>query len=495
MKRSSGILLHPTSLPNPYGIGDFGPSAYVFIDFLKKSKQHLWQILPLGVPSYGNSPYQCLSAFAGNPLLISPELLVKEALLPDETLKTCPEFNRGPVDYERVSAWKNKIFQEAFHVFKAHQSKFQSRYQKFNEEHQHWLSDFVQFMALKEAHNLTSWNLWSADLALRKKEVLDVWCQQHQPELEYHQFLQFLFHEQWAALREYAHRQSLSIIGDLPIFVAYDSADVWSHPELYFLDERQIPTVVAGVPPDYFSNTGQRWGNPLYRWDVMKTTEYSWWQQRLRYLLTQVDQVRIDHFRGFEQYWEIPATEETAIRGRWVDGPKRDFFDTLKAKMGTLPIIAEDLGIITPEVEALRDEYSFPGMKILQFAFFEGKDNPYLPHHYEKNTVVYTGTHDNNTTRGWFADISEGDKKRVENYCGKSLAEETICAELIRLAWASTSKYVIVPLQDVLKLDASARMNFPGTTVDNWGWRYEPSMLTEEHSQWLVSLTEIYQRC
>ncbi|MBF0278441.1 MAG: 4-alpha-glucanotransferase [SAR324 cluster bacterium] len=495
MQRKSGILLHPTSFPSRYGIGDLGTSAYRFIDFLKAAEQSHWQILPLGPTSYGNSPYQCTSSFAGNPLLISPEQLSKQKYLTKEQLESAPKFPDEAVDFPAVSSWKMSILKAAYQGFRSIADDAEWRcFEEFCLQHQSWLNDFACFVAIKEAQEEQPWNEWPSALALRDSKALSGWQSKNDDSIQYHRFVQYQYHLQWQKLKQYAHQHGIRIIGDVPIFVAYDSAEVWSNPDLFELDEMKNPTVVAGVPPDYFSETGQLWGNPLYRWSKMKEDGYQWWQNRLKILLESVDMIRIDHFRGFEKYWEIPAGQPTAIHGQWVEGPQMDFFQTLKNALGELPLIAEDLGMITPEVENLRDSFGFPGMKVLQFAFFEGTDNPYLPHHYQKNSVVYTGTHDNNTTRGWFAEISDGDRKRVQEYLGVPLTSENVAPALIRLAWASTAQLAIAPLQDLFNLGEEARMNVPGTVGENWKWRYRDEMLTDQIASQLKKISKIFQR-
>lgn len=495
MKRYSGILLHPTSLPGQFGCGDVGPSAYQFIDFLSDSKQSLWQILPLAPTSYGDSPYQCLSAFAGNPLLISLEHLKNEGYISAELLNNAPDFSDDAVDYGKVIPWKTSILKEAYQSFrKGTTGEEMASYDDFCEQQRDWLDDFALFASIKEAHQLRPWSEWPSELALKDPAAIGNWRSQHLEEIEYHYFIQFQFFKQWHALRTYANQKGIRIIGDIPIFVAADSADVWGHQELFELDEKGQPTVVAGVPPDYFSETGQRWGNPLYRWGLMAQHGYTWWIRRVQSLLDSVDIIRIDHFRGFEGYWEIPGSEETAINGRWVKGPGLYFFEVLRESLGEIPIIAEDLGLITPEVVALREASGFPGMQVLQFAFVSGEHNLFRPHHYEKNTVVYTGTHDNNTTRGWFNELPEEDRNDLRAYADKDVSEENVCQVLIRLAWRSVAKMAIAPMQDILNLGEEARMNFPGRESGYWTWRYSQEALADELKSWLASLSEIYER-
>lgn len=492
--RASGLLLHPTSLPGRFGIGDLGPEAYRFVDFLQAAGQTLWQILPLGPTGYGDSPYQCFSAFAGNPLLISPELLVEEGLLDKEALEQVPAFPQERVDYGAVERWKNTILRQASaRFFLQRPSLLFGEFEAWCRQEAGWLEDYALFMALKEAHNGAPWTAWAPELAQRRPAALQRARQDLEGAVRVHRFIQFTFFRQWKALRQYAKARGVRIIGDIPIFVAHNSADVWAHPELFFLDEAGQPTVVAGVPPDYFSPTGQRWGNPLYRWDRMAEDGYAWWVQRVRKALELVDMVRIDHFRGFEAYWEVPAAEETAIHGRWVPGPGMAFFEALQAHLGTLPVIAEDLGLITPAVEQMRDACGFPGMKILQFAFGSGPDNPYLPHNYTTpRCVVYTGTHDNDTTAGWFSQIPPAERAYVCRYLHSDGRE--IHWDMIRLAMLSIAEMAVVPVQDVLGLGSEARMNLPGRPHGNWAWRCPAGALTDEIAGRLRQLAQDYGR-
>ncbi|MCP4428166.1 MAG: 4-alpha-glucanotransferase [Chloroflexi bacterium] len=495
--RSSGILLHPTSLPGRYGIGDLGEAAYQFVDFLVAGKQSLWQILPLGPTGYGDSPYQCFSAFAGNPMLISPDKMIEAGYLPETAVIDAPHFPTHRVDYGWVIHYKNRLFDQAFTQFGAIGADEQkAAFEQFCQENDAWLDDFALFMALKMHHKEDDggvWNTWPEDIARRKPEAVARWMEDKADEIERHKFLQFLFFEQWLALKAYANERDIQIIGDAPIFVAYDSADVWANPDLFYLNDDGSPSVIAGVPPDYFSETGQRWGNPLYRWAVMAEDDYAWWQARLRAILAQVDIVRLDHFRGFEAYWEIPAEEETAVIGQWVKGPAMDFFQTMQAALGSdLPIIAEDLGVITPGVETLRDAFDFPGMKILQFAFGGERNSDFLPHHFDKNCVVYTGTHDNETTLGWYQNASLDEQDHVRRYLGSD--GHDVVWDMIRSAFASVANTAVIPLQDLMKLDNSARMNFPGKSSGYWQWRFTPDMLVDEIQRRLVELTELYGR-
>jgi len=491
--RSSGLLLHPSSLPGPWGIGDLGPAAYQFVDALVRAGQSLWQLLPLGPTGYGDSPYQCFSAFAGNPLLVSPDRLVDLGLLDRAELeRAAAEHSLSPdaVDYGAVYHFKLPLLRRSFERLGA-SPELAAAFRRFREEQAGWLDDYALFMTLKDAHGGAGWNSWDPGLRDREPAALAAARQEHAAAIEIQQFLQFLFYSQWAPLKAYANERGISIIGDAPIFVAYDSADVWANRELFFLDDEGNPTVVAGVPPDYFSATGQRWGNPLYRWDRMRRDGYAWWVARLRQTFTQVDILRLDHFRGFAAYWEVPADQDTAINGRWVRGPGADLFQALDRQLGGLPIIAEDLGLITPDVLELRDQFGFPGMKVLQFAFSDS-ENVYLPHNHTPNSVVYTGTHDNDTTVGWFRELSEADREWVRAYLGRD--GHDIAWELLRLAMMSVADMAIVPLQDVLRLGGEARMNQPGRLGGNWAWRFRAGQLDDGLIAGLRFLTTIYGR-
>ena len=497
MHRTSGLLLHPTSLPGPYGIGDLGPSAYAFVDFLVAAGQGLWQVLPLGPTGYGDSPYQCLSAFAGNPLLISPDLLVQDGWLDDADLE-CAGCAGGRVDFGRVTDWKQAMLVKAYVNFQQRaDASIRREFARFCEKHHDWLEDYVAFRALKAQHALRPWTDWPEPLALRDAAALAEWRRQNEPDLAWQRFIQFLFFRQWHALRGYANARGIHLIGDVPIFVAQDSSEVWTHPEWFQLDERGRPTVVAGVPPDYFSDTGQRWGNPLYRWDQLKDDGYRFWVDRLRGVLDLVDLVRIDHFRGFAGYWEIQADEPTAINGRWVDGPGMDLFRTLAAALGSgLPLIAEDLGVITEDVEALRDDLGLPGMAILQFAFESAEGgfgrSQYLPHNFQRNLVVYTGTHDNDTFVGWWAEADETVRHNLRRYLNTD--GDDVHWDAIRAAIASVACYALFPLQDLLALGNEARMNRPGSQNGNWTWRFDDAALSADLARRLHDMSEIYGR-
>ncbi len=492
-ERAAGILLHPTSLPGPYGIGDIGPEAYRWVDFLSQSETGLWQVLPLGPTGYGDSPYQCFSAFAGNPYLISPHLLLQEGLLYNEDLTHLPPFPAERVDYGMVIPWKLEILQRAYARFRQHGSRhLKEAFTAFQAEQAHWLDDYALFMALKEAHGGAPWPTWETDIRQRETQALEAARRSLAEAIEKQAFFQFLFFSQWRNLKNYANQRGVRIIGDIPIFVAHDSAEVWAHPELFFLDEHGNPTVVAGVPPDYFSATGQLWGNPLYRWDVHAQDGYAWWLARLRTVLELVDIVRLDHFRGFAAYWEIPAGEETAINGRWTPGPGAAFFTAVEAALGSLPLIAEDLGEITPDVVALREQFHLPGMKILVFAFSDDARNPFLPHNYPQNCVVYTGTHDNDTATGWYQRAPEKERDFARRYLARD--GHDIAWDLIRAAWSSVAVFSIAPLQDLLSLDNSARMNYPSRAGGNWQWRMPAHALTEALRYRLQEQNRLYGR-
>ncbi len=487
-ERASGILLHPTSLPGRYGIGELGDEARQFLAFLGAAGQRLWQVLPLGPTGYGDSPYQSFSAFAGNPLLISTDRLLRDGLLTPDDLADLPDFPAERVDFGPVIVYKRLLLRRAYARFVAHDGMRQ-----LEGWYAPWLADFALFMALKDYHGGAVWSAWAPELARRHPAALAE-AREHLAEASgFHSFCQYRFFQDWGDLKREANAVGIRLIGDLPIFVAYDSADVWANQDLFFLDAAGRPSVVAGVPPDYFSATGQLWGNPLYRWDVMARDDFAWWAERLRLSLTLFDLARIDHFRGFAAYWEIPASETTAINGRWVPGPGAAFFAAIQAQLGYLPIIAEDLGLITPDVLELREAFGLPGMVVLQFSPSDPQ-NVYLPHHHERNSVVYTGTHDNDTTRGWWTATSDAERAFVQRYLGHPVAEATIAPDFIRLAFGSVARTAVIPLQDVLNLGPAARMNIPGTAGGNWGWRYAADALTAPLAAWLRDLTELYAR-
>jgi 4-alpha-glucanotransferase len=479
-KRRSGVLLHPTSLPGRYGVGSFNPGAYTWVDFLDETRQTLWQVLPLGPTGYGDSPYQSFSSFAGNPYLISLEELVQMGLLDQQALDEAPHFPNNKVDYSAIYHWKPPVLRQAADGFAQRATPDQQReFAQFSIEQAHWLDDFALFMALKEVHDGAPWHQWEMALRRRDPNALTAAKERHTAAVHAHKLSQWLFYRQWLRLKDYANAKGIQIIGDIPIFVAMDSADTWTNPHEVFLDEEFHPTVVAGVPPDYFSATGQLWGNPLYRWDVMKGNGYAWWLRRIRAALQLYDIVRIDHFRGFAGYWEVPAGEITAINGQWRKGPGADFFATVKAQLGDLPIIAEDLGEITPDVIELRDQFGLPGMKVLQFAFSTDASDKFLPHNYERNFVVYTGTHDNDTTVGWYRQsATEHERDHFRRYL-RTDGQDPAWG-MLDAAFRSVAAITIVPLQDILSLDSGARMNLPGRAEGNWSWRFLPEQITDQ---------------
>ena len=503
--RASGVLLHPTSFPGPFGIGDLGPEAYRFVKFLSDAEQGLWQVLPLGPTGYGDSPYACYSAFAGNTLLVSPELLVAEGLLAESDLPLASSTTASDrIDFGAAHVVKESLLRKAYqHYTKTTDTNLRSSFETFAQKHARWLEDYALFRALKDAHGGVAWNKWEPSLLRRTPSALTRAREELREEVEAHMFYQFLFFKQWLALKSYCNEHGIKVVGDLPIFVAPDSADVWTNPEEFQLDKNGTPTVVAGVPPDYFSTTGQLWGNPLYNWDRMLADGFKWWIERVRATLTVVDIARIDHFRGFAACWEIPGGDKTAERGRWVAAPGRELFTAIRKALGKLPIIAEDLGVITPDVVALREEFGFPGMRILQFGFGSNTKNLDLPHNYVQNVVAYTGTHDNDTTLGWFHSVAgEGSTrtaaqiKREQEFCLSYLNSDgkEIHWDFIRGVWASVANTAIVPLQDLLGLGTEARMNLPNSTSGNWSWRYKPDALGREVAERLKKLTELYGR-
>ncbi len=525
-QRSSGILLHPSSLPSKFGIGDFGPNAYKFVDFLEKSGQHLWQILPLGPTSFGDSPYQSFSTFAGNTLFISPEVLCQKGYLEERDVELAPIFSCKKTDYGNAIPFKRGLFEKAHRRFqKKAFTADQVAFQKFCEKNSFWLEDYALFASLKDyfiaerqeagfsneffafeektakklSKNLQKdyyfgavWSTWPEELVNREYGALEKWKRKLTTAIDRYKFLQFEFFSQWEALKQYANEKNIKIIGDVPIFVAYDSADTWANPKNYYIDEKGFPTVVAGVPPDYFSETGQLWGNPLYRWEEHEKTGYKWWIDRIRCTLNMVDILRIDHFRGFESYWAVPFGDRDATKGEWRKGPAEKLFKAVEKELGNLPIIAEDLGIITDDVRELRKKLGFPGMRILHFAFNDDSKNDYLPHNYEPNTVVYTGTHDNDTTIGWYTNGTEHEKDYVRRYM--NISGDDIAWDMIRLAMSSSAVFAIFPIQDMLRLDGSHRMNIPSTSNSNWQFRFELSQLNEDDANGLRYLSELFNR-
>ena len=490
--RAAGILLHPTSLPSRGGIGDFGPAAYRFVDFLASARQGIWQVLPHGPLGYGNSPYSSTSAFAGNPLLISLERLADRGWISHSWLDALSS-DSGPVEYDKVFARKLPILFEAGRNFlKSGSPEAMRRFEAFCVENAWWLDDFVLFDALRARHKLEPWNDWPHDLAARESHALQKARQELADDLKIRSALQFAFFEQWRALRKYCAERAIRVVGDVAIFVNYDSADVWTHRELFRLNEDLDPEVVAGVPPDFFSKTGQRWGNPLYRWDVMKQQGYDWWIRRLRWATQTCDYIRLDHFRGFDQFWEIPAGEETAVKGRWVDGPRDDLFAYLRQALGGLPFFAEDLGFITPEVHELRDRLQIPGMCVLQFGFGDEGAHMYLPHR-SAGKVIYTGTHDNDTVVGWWTSgAAEHERRNAEAYVGR--CDGGIQWAFIRAAQTSPADLSIIPMQDLLGLGSDCRMNIPSHNDGNWRWRLRESELRPDAAAKLALLAEVTDR-
>lgn len=476
-------------------MGDLGPAAYEFVDFLAETGQQIWQVLPLGPTGHGNSPYMSYSSMAGNPMLISLEQLRDRGLLSQADLDTFPQFPEDEVDYDGVQTAKIKLLEKAAEIFQQNaDDATRSEYQHFCKERAFWLDDYAFFMALKRHHDGASWHQWDTALARREDQAMTTWHEKLATVIDSHKFFQFEFYRQWAALKAYANERTIQIVGDMPIYVAHDSVDVWAFPDNFMIDDVTLePSEMAGVPPDYFSETGQLWGNPTYDWEVLQKRGFRWWLQRLRSLLDYVDLIRIDHFRGFQAYWAVPEGETTAMNGRWIEAPGEAFFNVVKAEFGSLPILAEDLGLITPEVEALRDQFDFPGMKILQFAFGGDASNPYLPFNIVRNCVIYTGTHDNDTTVGWFDTANEYERDRVLRYIG-GLSGDGIHWSMIRLALSSIANQAIIPLQDLLGLGSFARMNLPGNAEGNWAWRYRSEMLTGELRERLRELTRLYGR-
>ena len=493
--RASGILLHPTSLPNRYGIGDLGLEAYQFVDFLARGGQQLWQLLPLGPTGFGNSPYMSFSTMAGNPMLISPDLLREYGWLNEYDLQEVPDYPLDWVDFERVIPWKMQLLRKAAQNFQAQASEIQRKeFEGFCRGKADWLEDYALFMALLETHENANWTEWPADLRHRKPAALDQARHDLGEEISFQKLLQFTFYRQWGELKNYANTQKIRIIGDIPIYVAHNSADVWAHPEVFKLDaETGQPAEVAGVPPDYFCETGQLWGNPVYDWEYLESTNFAWWIRRLKETLAHVDLVRLDHFRGFEAFWSVPAGEKTAINGTWIKAPGYKFFEMVARELGSLPILAEDLGDIDQPVLDLRDHFQFPGMKILQFAFMFDHTNFHLPFNYSRNFVVYTGTHDNDTTLGWYEKAADYEKDRFHQYLGCN-GPHGIHWDLIRLALSTIADLAIIQLQDVFGLGGDARMNVPGQAEGNWSWRFRQEALTEEYGDRLREMVQIYGR-
>lgn len=492
--RSSGILLHPTSLPGPFGSGDLGAAAHEFIDWLASAGQSLWQMLPIGPVGMANSPYMSLSAFAGSALLIDLHELVSLGWLASDDIEDTSGFSIHRIDYPRVARVRAAMLAKASkNYFQKRSGEERQQFEAYCEAEKGWLEDYALFQALNHQYGGKLWVSWERDLVHRKALALKKAAKELKEQVDLQRFVQWRFAHQWNTMKKYANDHNIKLVGDIPIFVAHHSADVWSNQKAFSLDDNGMPIVVAGVPPDYFSEDGQRWGNPLYRWDVMKQQKYSWWIERFRRTLTLFDILRIDHFRGFEGYWEIPASEKTARVGRWVKGPGAELFKEIKKKLGSLPIIAEDLGVITPQVKALRKKFDFPGMKVLQFAFMGGPEDSFLPHNYERNYVVFTGTHDNDTTRGWYEKASEHERDFVRRYC-KTDGHE-IHWDLIKIGLQSVADVTMIPLQDIIGLGSEGRMNFPGTVEGNWEWRFTKDQIAPWATNRLYEITALSGRC
>jgi 4-alpha-glucanotransferase len=487
MKRAAGILLHPTSLPSRFGIGDFGDEAFAWISMLKEAGHSHWQFCPLGPAGEGDSPYQCTCSFAGNPLLISPAKLMERGLLTKDELQRCPSFSQDLVEYAVVAAEKEKLFLKAFDRF-----TMSDEYTEFCEKEKYWLDDYSLFCVIKNESGGRPWHAWDTGLALRSRDALDAVRAGHCREMAYHSFLQFMFFVQWNAVKRHAKAEGVRLIGDIPIYVARDSSDAWASPPLFEFDAACNPLRVSGVPPDYYAESGQLWGNPLYRWDVMKKDGYAWWISRIRKGLEFADVIRLDHFRGFESFWAVEAGSITAVTGTWVKGPGIAFFRRLRDALGHLPFIAEDLGDITPAVEQLRIDAGLPGMKVLQFAFDGNPTNPHLPYAITPDSVVYTGTHDNDTTAGWLNTISGVQRRCIDSYLGSGKVSE--CEDLVRCAYATVADLCIIPLQDVLGLGSQHRMNTPGQAHGNWRWRCAPRFFTSDLLKMVSEYAKIYGR-
>ncbi len=502
--RASGVLLHPTSLPSNYGVGDLGANAYKFVDFLERAKQTYWQVLPLGPTGYGDSPYQCFSAFAGNANMIAPELLVEDGFLTNDQINQKPDFPETRVDFGKLYDWKNWILGLAFENFKQTTSvDLRGKFETFCQNEAYWLDDYALFRAVKKSQDQKLWLEWDAPLRLRDENALNEARENLRDDIQAQKLQQWLFFRQWNDVKSYANEKNIKIVGDVPIFISLDSSDVWCNPQEFKLDAKNRPLVVAGVPPDYFSATGQLWGNPIYNWDTMREVGFKWWIARVKATLQTVDIVRVDHFRGFAAAWEVPGKDKTAVNGKWVNVPGKELFNALENAIGDLPFWAEDLGVITPDVEELRDSFGFPGMRILQFAFGGDPKNHDLPHNYINNSVAYTGTHDNDTTVGWFnsgagkgSTRDDSQIRREHDFCLNYLDSngDEINWDFIRTVWSSVSASAVAPMQDLLGLGNDARMNLPASTIGNWNWRCRESDFLDEIAERLRNLTEIYGR-
>jgi 4-alpha-glucanotransferase len=503
-RRAAGIILHPTSLPGPHGVGELGAEAHRFVDFLASASQRLWQVLPLGPTGYGDSPYQCFSAFAGSELMIGLDPLAADGLLEAKDLESPPDFDPAAADFGGALRFKTPLLEKAFRTFEAGAGAARrDAFEAFRKEQADWLSEFALFTVVKQAHGGVSWTDWEEDIRAREPAALERWRREHADAIRSREFRQYLFFAQWRALKAAAHARGIRIMGDIPIFVAHDSADVWARPDLFQLREDGRPESVAGVPPDYFSATGQLWGNPLYRWDRMEAEGFAWWIERFRSTFALVDVVRVDHFRGFEGYWKVPGGAETAQHGEWVKGPGAALFSAVEAALGRLPVVAENLGVITSEVEDLRRRFGYPGMAILQFAFgSDPQGSTFIPHNFERQLVAYTGTHDNDTTVGWWtAGVGNTTRSEAEVEAERAFALEYLKSDGSEIHWdfirallASVADLAIVPLQDVLGLGSEARMNLPGRAGGNWGWRFREGALTPGIAERLRRLTDIYGR-
>lgn len=491
MERSSGVLVHISSLPGEEGIGSLGKNAFQFVDFLAQTNQKIWQILPLGPVGYGNSPYQCYSAFAGNPLFIDLHQLVTDRLISKKSL-TDQHFKTKIVEFERVEEWKMTLFREAFLGFRRNFDRYRDDYSVFMSYNSWWVNDYALFRSLKSRNGETVWNTWEKDLVRRKYETIQQAHHELREDVEFHLFLQFMFFRQWHKLKAYANSKGIRIIGDIPLYVSFDSVDVWANQDIFILDEDANPTLVGGVPPDYFSETGQLWGNPVFNWNRIAERNFDWWLARIHFNLQMFDQVRVDHFRGLESFWAVDASEETAIEGEWLPARGYELFQRLRDQQYPMNIIAEDLGVITPEVERLRNDFKLPGMKILQFAFSSDSGNENLPHNYESNFVAYTGTHDNDTTLGWFNSIEKAERRQLRKYLPGSGKE--LVRQMIEYVWASAAGMAIIPMQDVLMLDSDSRMNTPGTPSGNWTWRFSWPQIRNNHKVFLREITKKYNR-
>lgn len=491
MERNSGILLHISSLPGADGIGSLGKEAFRFVDFLAKSHQKLWQILPLNPTGFGNSPYQCYSAFAGEPLFIDIDELVADHLLAKKSIVR-PDFKAKKVEFEKVEEWKMEHFRIAFSTFTQNFDHYKDDYYTFMSHNSWWLDDYALFRSLKSKNKETVWNTWEKPLVIRDRQAIQDAFKELHPEIDFQRFLQFIFFRQWYKLKSYANLKGISIIGDIPLYVSLDSADVWANQDIFLLDEESQPTQVGGVPPDYFSETGQLWGNPVFDWERVAERDFDWWLARIHFNLRMFDQVRVDHFRGLESFWAVAAEAKTAVVGEWLPAKGYELFRKLKEQLGSMNIIAEDLGVITDEVERLRDDFGLPGMKILQFAFTSDATNENLPHNYSSNFVVYTGTHDNDTTLGWFKSIEKPERKVLRKYLNGNGKE--LVREMVEYAWGSAARMAIIPMQDLLGLDSDARMNTPGTASGNWHWRFTWPQLRNNHLVFLKKITGKFNR-